>query len=346
MRGDNEEDDQLLAEIQDLREDFKEYANSTSQRRANRRVENIQVLIALTVVAGLISIYSSDIYEMDISQYIVQNPFWRIILGTFVLGNILFLILKLITIPIISISNNRVIAFFHDEFEPFLYLFAILAVLFGLVVRVLVSPIFHQVGESGQSLFAIIALIIPAFIGAIYSQIYYLNINFERSRDLFIEVDELSENLVKAGAISAEMQIELTNQVIKSITPTPALFFIANSILNSVTKFSTSTGNVMVNFFNSIAYTTSWIFTPINQTTFLFSSLTEVFLNEKQSEKTTQKEREELEKRIRCLRMKEKQGRLSEEDLEEFYVYLSELSNLDDSDGESDGDEMSRSDRN
>lgn len=322
------EKDKLVTEMRELRQEFQEYADTTTQYRISRRVENIQVLIALSVVGGTITLYSSGFLESPIWKNLINTWYWVVILSIFIGANALFLLLKLITIPLLPVWNSGLVRFLHEEVEPFLYFFAVLGAVSAILMGFGSRLFLERLSAIEQVWLAIISLILPGIIAVIYSQMYRISSAVERESIFIMEIDHILNDLARAGAINAEMQAQLMRNILSIMTPSPALLVVLDEIeglLESIFGISEETSRIFtrMNLFlaNFIVYSlsirTNEILAQTNQ------SLAEVLVEkQKQDKDLTKKQRTNLRNRIIQLRNKGAHGQLTEEDLRELYEYL------------------------
>lgn len=326
---------QIISELQDLRDDFQDYADTSNQYQTSRRVENIQVLIALSVVAGTISLYTSGFFESQIWETQLQTRYWVKILEVFIAANGVFLMLKLITIPLLPVTDEGWVAFVHEEVEPFLYFFAVLGVVAAFIVRILAIPLFEGLSGGDREALAYLSLIIPMAFATVYSQSYRINSALQRERPLYIETNQILDGLVQTGTITAEAQTKLMRSILKTMTPTPAIILILDAIqdgLESVFGLSEETVEIMneINSFlaKSVIYgvssETSSFLSAYNQ------SLEEIIIDEQIEEKElSTEELERLRNRVRELRNRAAHGELSEQDIMDLHEYLESLQDSD-----------------
>jgi len=133
------DDDRVEKELIRLREDLREHHEDSRQKELDRRIENIQILIALAVVGASISIYSSQVTNTPFWQKLLNSSYWEIVILAFVFANALFLILKLLTIPLQQISNSTSLSYIHDTIEPVFLLLLVHYRLSLLAERLLLS---------------------------------------------------------------------------------------------------------------------------------------------------------------------------------------------------------------
>lgn len=323
--------DELVDEIRNLRNDFQEYTETTTQYQTSRRVENIQVLIALSVVGGAISLYSGGFLDTAIWQNQIKSRYWIIILNVFIGSNALFLILKLTTIPLLSVSNSGLVSFLHEEVEPFLYLFAILGVLFSLLMRVVSLPVYKGLSVDQRGYLAIASLFFPLLLAGIYAQIYRISSALQRERPLLLEINHILDGLVRTGAITAEMQARLMRNILLSITPVPALFVLVKLIEDTVTSqfdISEQTTETFIGINSSLVEFFTYLISPslIAALMFFDQDLEDILMNRRDDRSGLSKEEEiELRDRISELRNKRAHGELTEEDVMELNNYLERL---------------------
>jgi hypothetical protein len=331
--------DRLITEMRELRQDFQEYVETTTQYQTSRRVENIQVLIALSVVGGAISLYSGRFLESTVWKNQIQSPYWIIILKVFIGSNALFLILKLITIPLLPVSSSGFVAFLHDEIEPFLYFFAVLGVVFALLMRGVSIPFYEGLSVDQRGYLAIISLILPLLIAGVYAQSFRISSALQRDRPLFIEINSILDELVRTGAISAEMQTRLMRNILSTMTPSPVLLILLDTIedvILSLFDASEKTTDAFVEANMLLAKSLTYTISPnIISVLTVFNQNLEDILIEKQTgeSKLSKNEKMEVRNRIIELRNKSAHGELTEEDLMELNKYLEQLEN-DESDDE------------
>lgn len=321
----------LYTEINRLRQDFQEYSDSTNQYQTSRRVENIQVLIALSVIGGAVSLYSGGFLESTVWKNQIQSRYWIIILQSFIGANFTFLILKLVTIPLLPISGSGLVNFLHEEVEPFLYFFAVLGVIFALLMRGASYPFYGGLSVDQRGYLAIIALIFPLLIAGIYAQAFRISSALQRETPLFIETNHILEEMVRTGAISAEMQARLMRDVLSTMTPAPALlvvFDIIEDLTVSVFDLSEETVDSIVRVNRLLVKTLTYGISP-NIVPLLDSfnqSLEDILIEEKSDNpELSKKNKEKLRSKIIELRNKSAHGELTEEDLMELNEYIEEL---------------------
>jgi hypothetical protein len=120
------EEEEVIREIRELRQDIRNHNESEADREKHRRVENIQILVALGVIAATTRLITSDTSNNGWDA-LFQSDFWTVVVSAFLLGNILFVLLKLITIPLLPMYEDRgTFSFINNYIQPFLYLFTIL----------------------------------------------------------------------------------------------------------------------------------------------------------------------------------------------------------------------------
>lgn len=217
------DDDRVEKELIRLREDLREYHEDSRQKELDRRIENIQILIALAVVGASISIYSSQVINTPFWQRLLNSSYWKIVISAFVSANALFLILKLLTIPLQQISNSTSLSYVHDTVEPFLYFFAVAGALSAVIIGGTITIIQPNLDQVGQISFAIISLILPLISAVLYAQAYRLNISLERYQQMLLEIDRTFSLFVAMGAMTAEEQSKLIRQMAILLVPIPSL---------------------------------------------------------------------------------------------------------------------------
>lgn len=326
-----EQRNDLYAEINKLRQDFQEYSDSTNQYQTSRRVENIQVLIALSVIGGAISLYSGGFLDSAIWKDQIQSRYWIIILQSFIGANFLFLILKLVTIPLLPISDSGLVNFLHEEVEPFLYFFAVLGVVFALLMRSVSNPVYGGLSVDQRGYLAIIALFFPLLIAGVYSQAFRISSALQRETPLFIETNHILEEMVRTGTISAEMQARLMRDILSTMTPAPALlviFEILEEFSLSVFDLSEETIDSIVRvnrlLVKSLTYGISPSVVPLLNS--FNQNIEDVLVKKKSDERGFSKEnKEKLRRKIVELRNKSAHGELTEDDLMELNKYIEQL---------------------
>lgn len=326
-------------EMRELRQEFQEYVETTTQYQTNRRVENIQVLIALSVVGGAISLYSGGFLDTSVWQNQIQSRYWVIILRVFIGANAIFLLLKLITIPLLPVSNSDLISFLHEEIEPFLYFFSVLGVIFSLVVRGISSPFYTSLTTDQQGYLAVGSLVLPLLIAGGYAQIYRISSALQRERPILLEINHALDDLVRTGAINAEMQARLMQSIISTMTPSPAFLIlldgveeVATSIFNVSEETTDSIIRANNQIIKSLLFTTS---PSISMLLAQFNQNLEDILTKKQTgeNQLSKQEHKEIRNLIINLRNKNTHGELTEEDLMKIREYLE---NDEESDSDSD----------
>jgi len=333
--GPDEQENELMAEMRELRQEFQEYVEATTQYQTNRRVENIQVLIALSVVGGAISLYSGGFLDTSIWHNQIQSRYWVIILKVFISANAIFLLLKLITIPLLPVSSSGFISFLHEEVEPFLYFFAVLGVIFSLIVRALSSPVYTSLTTDQQGYLAIGSLVLPLLIAGGYAQVYRISSALQRERPILMEINHALDDLARTGAITAEMQARLMQNVILTMTPAPASLILLDGfeeVATSLLNVSEDTADSFIRVNNllvkSLLYTTSpGISTLLAQ----FNQNLEDILTKKQTgeDQLSKQEQREIRNLLVNLRNKNAHGQLTAEDLMKISEYLEDYDERD-----------------
>lgn len=322
--GDAEE---IKTTLEDLRDEFRQYRESTEQYERDKRVENIQVLIALSAVGGTLTILTSRLMTTPFWQNLLTSPYWITILSAFVGANALFLILKLLTIPLQPISDNRYLIYTHEVLEPFLYFFAISGVLLASIVRFIIDPLYSDLQAMQKMGVAVASLGFPFLIGFVYAQAYRINAALRRSQMVFSEVNKILEKSVKQGTLSAEERTSILRDVLVASIPASwsayLLFIIWQSIREYIKDSDGSDREDSEQELNKYVndYLASPTATPVTYSLIiqLFNYISET--NDAEGE-LSEGERAELRNKIRNLRNKAVHDQLDQDDLEEFSNYL------------------------
>lgn len=337
----NGQEVQSSSEIQELREEFQEYREITAKARSNRRVENIQVLVALGIVGAFISLYSSGIIGNEFWQGLITSPFWNIILITFISSNTIFLILKLITIPLMPVFDSRILSTFHEEVEPFLYLFSILGVLFAVLIRVIMTPFYDGFGAELKTILACASLLVPFLAGVGYSQAYRLSAGFQRNYPSIIVFRDILEELESAGKITEETNTLLMRSIVSVATPTPLFLSLIRPLSDLIDIAKSATGDLLqetsvvseniTNFifsFNRILNRLSNILIIPPTSLLLINSLYPKNGSEAISSDIdfSSEDEKRLRQAIRVLRRKQERGNLDEEDILELQKLIEKIS--------------------
>ena len=229
---------ELIDEIRELRGEFREYRREANQQNVNRRVENVQILVALAVVGAVVTLYSSGIAEKEFWQAIIESPYWSVILLVFVGSNMVFLLLKLVTVPLIPSFDHQHISFVHNEIEPFLYFFAILGLVSSLIVRVIVSPLYTELGTDIQTVLAIISLPFPLVIAFMYARANRISAIIRKYSTTISLVAEIADELEKDNRISANTSALVVRHILIALTPAPLILIPFNILefLSAIVK--------------------------------------------------------------------------------------------------------------
>lgn len=333
----DEDFEKVVAALDELREDFREYQEFSEQYEREKRVENIQVLIALGVIGGTLTVFTSRLVDTPFWQNVLSSPFWRVILSAFVASNTIFLILKLLTIPLQPVTDNKYIAYIHEVIEPFLYFFSVTGVLLAIIIRFLITPWYHGFQPFGKFWIAIGSLALPFLLGVLYAQAYRINAALRRSRKIIVEINQILEESVREGALSSEERAKLLRDVFAASTPTPVslyAIFVIQQIISDILKERKSPQDRIETserqFDDQIntylkSYTTTSAALPL--LIFIFRYLSE---KENDGHELSNKERKKLRSKIQNLRNKAVHGQLDEEEIEVFTEYLRQYSQSDD----------------
>lgn len=161
--------DDLDEKVESVRSILIDYIETSVDNQDYRRAENVQILVALGVLGGLVTLYVQD----EIQGSSLQLSFWLI--GG---SSAAFLLLKTLITPLRFELKSRYLEEIDDRLLPFLYAFLILlSVLTGvttLIARALPSiaiPEFRAVSAATNILLGLVASVVSYLYSKRYRQI-------------------------------------------------------------------------------------------------------------------------------------------------------------------------------
>lgn len=337
----NEETDtenQLVIEIQELRNEFREYRNISNQSKTNRRVENIQVLVALGIVGAAVTLYSSGAVENSFWRGLLNSPYWNPVLVAFFMSNTMFLTLKLITIPLMSVFDHRYISILHEELEPFLYFFTIIGAVVAILLRGISAPIYVSLGTTMKTTMAIVALLFPLVIGIGYAQFYRISAVLQQYTYSFLIIDAILDDLEQAGRISAETSALVMNQAVQTVTPTPILLrgskitsrVIIQILQVQIPILRNAASSILDVYMGAVRELNGFLYTLLNSLWIGFPLSEDMFNRPDKSTNITDEEEKELKLMLQSIRNKQAHGRLDKKDVEKLQDLIEKLSEIED----------------
>lgn len=313
-------DEDLLKEIRTLREEFEEYRAFSDRETARRRVENIQVLVSLGVVGAAITILSSRRFGSSLWQELLSSPYWGIIIKVFVAANVLFLTLKMITIPLRQFSDNEIILSVHEFWETFLYFFAVLGGVISIPFWYVYKISFGDISPQEMQNLALATFIIPAVLGFIIGRANRVVSAIYRSQLFLAELNHILER-------TAEQQLEIIDEVFEVFiltTPSPLVIDLLYELVEIVGWISPRVANMVKRLINNFVDTHSDEFKRM--TSISIAGTAALLIYQKQiQEKYKDKGDKDTVKNIRKLRNKGAHGTLTEIEKEELKRLVEEL---------------------
>lgn len=179
-RGDVEE------EIRSLRRLFSDYMETDLEEQSYRRTENIQILVSLGILGGIISLYVQGKVQNSVLEY-----FYWIIGGS----SVFYLLMKTLIPPIRTEVESDLLAIFDDRIIPFVYVFfVLLSVSVGTFSLRDQLPALPHMGDPNFWL-GVSTLILSLFIAYIYSRRHQVasEARYEKRKRILDEIENLTE---------------------------------------------------------------------------------------------------------------------------------------------------------
>ncbi|MDL0126307.1 hypothetical protein PNQ92_12945 [Halobacterium salinarum] len=231
------DEDDLIEEIVQLQDAFEDYAETSQTTQRERRVENIQVLVALAVIGAAISIYSYPQSNNPIRQLLSSSNFLNILFLTFIASNVVFLILKLLTIPLYEPNQKSWIAYIHRYIEPLLYFFTVSGVGVGILVWIfLVSTDFNP-GSTVRAIIAVTSLLIPLFIASMIAQLSRIRSILDAYQRALTNIERSFRNSESVGNLTDQEKIEMVARAHMFLIPSSIVFRIFALLMESITNY-------------------------------------------------------------------------------------------------------------
>lgn len=186
MSGDDQSDS-----LDEIKYEVKQQRIEAEKRQIERRTENVQVLFSLAVIGATATFLTGDSLITQEIEFI-NNIYWDTIFIIFLISNLTFLFMKLVTLPVRNYFGSASLQIFHKLVEPMLYSFTIL----GLGTAVLIGGVLEFLEVSrfiiSERWSAILLMLLPFVASIIISM--YVRIN-EIKGQFVSEYEKLASNI-------------------------------------------------------------------------------------------------------------------------------------------------------
>ena len=223
--------DDLVDEIVKLQDAFEDYAETSQATQRERRVENIQVLVALAVVGAAISVFSYSPSNNILRKSLSSSDFLSTLFLIFIGANVLFLFLKLLTIPLYKPNQQSWVAYIHRYIEPLLYFFTVSGAGFGLLVWTSIAFTDFDPGPTSKVILAVISILVPSLIASVVAQLSRINSILNSYQQSLTNIERSFQRSELTESFTEEEQIEMMVRLQMFLIPSSISFRILNLLL-------------------------------------------------------------------------------------------------------------------
>lgn len=179
------EDDSLEEELRTLRRIFSDYVENSLESAERRRAENIQILVALGILAGFLTLY--------VQEYVQDSPlrlFFWLIGGS----SAFFLLLKTLIPPLTLENSSGHLHEFDTRWSLFLYVFFVSVSITVLITLLAPIPSVPDIDRQVIELaIAIIGLVVSVYSSYKYSK--NVEDSLEEQKERRIRIHEFADNV-------------------------------------------------------------------------------------------------------------------------------------------------------
>lgn len=179
---------ELKTELERLQEQIRDLKEEYQTQTLERRMENLQVLVAIGVIGAAATVLSSPLRDTPVWQSILSSTYWRWVLSGFLIANAAFLLIKLLTIPLRRITGYDGLKPVHSFLEPLLYFFAVLGMLSAFGFWLVLSRIAPSIFVNNQAAFAALSMLIPFILSLFVASLFRMRAAIDEYRDIIGEI--------------------------------------------------------------------------------------------------------------------------------------------------------------
>jgi hypothetical protein len=229
--------DDISDELEDIKQELRQQRIKSTKQQIERRTENVQVLFALSIIGATATILSGNYLSGGQGPELVNVSYWNVVLYSFLISNIVFLFVKLTTLPIRGYFGPDILGFFHEFVEPMLYFFTIVGLSVALPIGLVMEYSGFNISTGNARLLAILLMLLPLFASVVFSI-------YKRANDIMEQFISEYEAIASISDMSVD-EAEIDEDIIRIailLSPTVPSIVLLKLLLDTINELRGTSG--------------------------------------------------------------------------------------------------------